>query len=314
MYDPTTGRFDRLDPFFGDQSEPQSFHKYGYVHGDPVNGIDPRGEFTISSLSVTGSFSGRMRASNQAATLSTGDKILRGIRYLGYGAIGAFAATNTYHEFRNLNNKAIATSRGGYSATTKFRAIREDVINKWNDPGFGRKQKEETVDTLHSLNVLADMNAANAWGIRTIEFDNKARWTQGLADPAGIALNTLTFEGVVYDMAEANYFLWGLVNRLANDDGIRPHLTNIGVAISEAIIYRSVAGGPLIALANARGSYSEYETLAGKLAWAEFGWNWAVNENAIRPDETSLANAVPTLDPYQGQVRYEAGPLIRGLV
>ena len=44
-YDPTTGRFNRLDPFFGNQSDPQSFHKYAYVHGDPVNGVDPTGMF-----------------------------------------------------------------------------------------------------------------------------------------------------------------------------------------------------------------------------------------------------------------------------
>lgn len=44
MYDPVTGRFDHLDPFAGTKLAPQSFHKYGYTHNDPVNGIDPTGE------------------------------------------------------------------------------------------------------------------------------------------------------------------------------------------------------------------------------------------------------------------------------
>ncbi|MGL6196748.1 MAG: RHS repeat domain-containing protein [Thermoguttaceae bacterium] len=44
-YDPSTGRFNRLDPFFGNLSDPQSLHKYLYTHGDPVNGIDPTGHF-----------------------------------------------------------------------------------------------------------------------------------------------------------------------------------------------------------------------------------------------------------------------------
>ncbi len=44
FYDATTGRFNRLDPFFGNSSDPQSFHKYGYVHGDPIHGIDPTGK------------------------------------------------------------------------------------------------------------------------------------------------------------------------------------------------------------------------------------------------------------------------------
>jgi RHS repeat-associated protein len=45
FYDATTGRFNRLDPFAGNSSDPQSFHKYGYVHGDPIQGIDPTGMF-----------------------------------------------------------------------------------------------------------------------------------------------------------------------------------------------------------------------------------------------------------------------------
>ncbi len=44
FYDATTGRFNRLDPFFGNSADPQSFHKYGYVHSDPVHGIDPTGK------------------------------------------------------------------------------------------------------------------------------------------------------------------------------------------------------------------------------------------------------------------------------
>ncbi len=47
-YDPTNGRFNQLDPFAGNSSDPQSFHKYAYVHGDPVNGVDPSGMFLTS--------------------------------------------------------------------------------------------------------------------------------------------------------------------------------------------------------------------------------------------------------------------------
>jgi RHS repeat-associated protein len=43
-YDPVTGRFNRLDPFFGNLNDPQSLHKYLYTHDDPVNGIDPTGK------------------------------------------------------------------------------------------------------------------------------------------------------------------------------------------------------------------------------------------------------------------------------
>jgi len=46
-YDPATGRFNRLDPFFGNLSDPQSFHNYLYSHADPSNYIDPSGEVAI---------------------------------------------------------------------------------------------------------------------------------------------------------------------------------------------------------------------------------------------------------------------------
>jgi RHS repeat-associated protein len=40
-YDPATGRFNRLDPFFGNLNNPRSLHKYLYTHADPVNMNDP---------------------------------------------------------------------------------------------------------------------------------------------------------------------------------------------------------------------------------------------------------------------------------
>lgn len=38
-----------LDPFAGNASNPQSYNKYLYTGGDPVNGIDPTGKFSIGS-------------------------------------------------------------------------------------------------------------------------------------------------------------------------------------------------------------------------------------------------------------------------
>jgi RHS repeat-associated protein len=46
-YDPTTGRFNRLDPFFGDTNDPLSLHKYLYTHDDPINSVDPSGNMSV---------------------------------------------------------------------------------------------------------------------------------------------------------------------------------------------------------------------------------------------------------------------------
>ncbi len=42
-YDPNLGRFNTRDPFEGWMREPLSLAKYTYVHGNPVNAIDPSG-------------------------------------------------------------------------------------------------------------------------------------------------------------------------------------------------------------------------------------------------------------------------------
>jgi hypothetical protein len=59
MYMPSTGRFDRLDPFAGNPEDPLSFHKYGFVHGDPIQGVDPSGlQFSLSGMVMTGAIIG----------------------------------------------------------------------------------------------------------------------------------------------------------------------------------------------------------------------------------------------------------------
>ena len=52
-YDQDNGRFNRLDPFEGNSETPLSLHKYAYTHCDPVNGIDPSGNFTILELLIS---------------------------------------------------------------------------------------------------------------------------------------------------------------------------------------------------------------------------------------------------------------------
>ncbi len=53
-YDPSVGRFTRMDPFAGNIQDPQSLHKYLYCHGDPVNGIDPTGRFAVLGGTLLG--------------------------------------------------------------------------------------------------------------------------------------------------------------------------------------------------------------------------------------------------------------------
>jgi RHS repeat-associated protein len=49
-YSASLGRFERLDPFAGNATDPFSFNKYGFVHGNPVMGTDPTGRFLSGSM------------------------------------------------------------------------------------------------------------------------------------------------------------------------------------------------------------------------------------------------------------------------
>jgi Rhs family protein len=52
-YDQTTGRFFSVDPFDGDPQSPISLHKYLYANSNPVNFIDPTGEFSLVSVMIS---------------------------------------------------------------------------------------------------------------------------------------------------------------------------------------------------------------------------------------------------------------------
>ena len=88
-YDPVSGRFNRLDPFFGNSSDPQSFHKYAYVHGDPIQGVDPSGKWLIPLVAGAGTALGAFAGGLWA--YMTGRSILGGA-LLG-GALGFIGAT-----------------------------------------------------------------------------------------------------------------------------------------------------------------------------------------------------------------------------
>jgi RHS repeat-associated protein len=53
FYDPTTGRFLNRDPYQGAFQDPQSLHAYHFTANDPVNGIDPSGNFSLFELTAT---------------------------------------------------------------------------------------------------------------------------------------------------------------------------------------------------------------------------------------------------------------------
>jgi hypothetical protein len=52
-YDPSNARFNQMDSFDGNCEDPQSIHKYLYCDSEPINAIDPTGNFEFTLVGQT---------------------------------------------------------------------------------------------------------------------------------------------------------------------------------------------------------------------------------------------------------------------
>ncbi|WP_223805615.1 RHS repeat-associated core domain-containing protein [Pseudanabaena sp. UWO310] len=59
-YSTDIGRFTQRDRFEGVMNNPLSLNRYGYTHGNPVNAIDPSGEFSLLEVSAISSVVGAL--------------------------------------------------------------------------------------------------------------------------------------------------------------------------------------------------------------------------------------------------------------
>jgi RHS repeat-associated protein len=122
-YNPANGRFNRLDPFAGNINDPVSLHKYLYTHGDPIQGIDPSGQF-LAMLSI--SFSLGSLRQVVAATVAIGVlyKLTTILDHVAYGRLPTAAELATI-------NSAIALVDGNtdVSIANKAKLISKEVID-----------------------------------------------------------------------------------------------------------------------------------------------------------------------------------------
>ena len=141
--DPGTARFASADPFAGEEFEPATLHKYLYAAADPLNKLDPTGEFSLTTALTTVNIV--MTLANTAFAAVTGGReaaaeaLLTSVAFsLVGGAVGAVLLRGSGILFSSL--KALGTARStllGAAKTTKLRNIISDLYRANAKVGSG---------------------------------------------------------------------------------------------------------------------------------------------------------------------------------
>jgi RHS repeat-associated protein len=158
-YDQSAGLWNRLDPFSGNHSDPQSLHKYAFCHQDPVNGLDPSGEMGIAQMAITtslitvpmtglggylGHISGKGGIKGTLVGIAGGLAISRLIitgdwssltksLFLSLGLIATFAAYDSVCS-EQLHFKSMADYAYDFFETLSWLSVDAALPSSWGDP------------------------------------------------------------------------------------------------------------------------------------------------------------------------------------
>ncbi len=153
--------FTDVDTFEGVASDPITLHKYMYGNGDPVNGIDPSGMFTVTERLVVG---GAM-----LGILSMGARSFNGLirsTSSSYVPAGEFVPVSASRLESHYHSVRIAGSR-----------LSADAM-------LGEMQK---FSSLNMYPVRADRNAGNVGDVITFDMQSGLTDLAGLRNEAGQA-------------------------------------------------------------------------------------------------------------------------------
>jgi RHS repeat-associated protein len=88
LYTPGNGRFLTQDSFAGFSMDPQSLHKYGFNHNDPVNRVDPSGHVSLIEMMISTDIQGVLRTGSTAVGRRAFKRILFGHPPQDVGVVG----------------------------------------------------------------------------------------------------------------------------------------------------------------------------------------------------------------------------------
>jgi len=137
-YDPFTGRFPNMDTFRGRVNEPQTLHKYLYVHADPVNNIDPSGNVTLGQLATTtgliaivsnSAISGFALGRGSADADGLPDGVTISLRVGAGRGVGLAGGSDFVYDFRTGDLWGFGAIEGSVAPLTVFRPQAKLVIS-----------------------------------------------------------------------------------------------------------------------------------------------------------------------------------------
>jgi RHS repeat-associated protein len=152
-YSASLGRFERLDPFAGNATDPFSFNKYGFVHGNPVMGTDPTGMFFSAAIGALGSLNAvGIGMQMHLETLTRGGVIATALNTIGMAGM----------ELRNYGLEEISSGDP------------DSMERGWKFFNMGSRIFQTTSQTVENLDTVLDYSGSAVSVISIIKGLGKA--------------------------------------------------------------------------------------------------------------------------------------------
>jgi RHS repeat-associated protein len=180
-----TGTWNAFDAYEGQIGNPLMLHKYGYVHGNPIGGIDPSGERSLVGLLVTISV---IAVVWSALNIAVGDAFTATME----GTLGMYGVK---HSGKNVTNDLLR--------------LRADVKQKFS--ALTPSQQQSLNDEMSWTSLSATVN----WDISHF-YEHEYFYGRNLSLP-GSTYGTVTIDNDVYYVDDANYYFYGLILRTLDD-------------------------------------------------------------------------------------------------
>jgi hypothetical protein len=180
------------------------------------------------------------------------------------------------------------TGMGGEDVTRHLDAAKDKFIRKWNS--YTKSEKEKIYK---SLTTIQSMKFINAWDIYGFARDKNIFNASGTTN---ICKETVTINGKVYLTEEVNYFLWGLVSSLANNDGLS-NCRTLDETVTTAVLYRRIIYPQKTGTGH----------IEGRVAWIKAGWEAGKTGQIDYPTDIALSNATPNLKIYSNTITVKLG-------